>query len=72
MGDVEAWLSGRVESLVKYHSRHDRFLTRPLYGRGQCQVGSLAGAVSSERVTEERDVTLSVVSNHAKSAKVKV
>ena len=34
-------------------------------------VGSLTGAVSSERVTEERNGTLSVVGNHALSAKVK-
>ncbi len=63
MGDVESGLSGPVESLVKYHSRHDWFLTRPLYGREQCQVGSLAGAVSSKKVTEERDGALSAVSN---------
>jgi hypothetical protein len=32
-------------------------------------VGSLTGAVSSQRVTEEREGTLSVVGNHAMSAK---
>ena len=37
----------------------------------QCLVGSLTGAVSSERVTEEFKGTLSVVGNHAKSVKVK-
>ena len=63
MGDVEVELSGSMESSVKYHSRHDRFLTRPLYGRGQCQVGSLAGAVSSKKVTEEHDGALSAVGN---------
>ena len=40
--------------------------------RGQCQVGSLAGAVSSKRVTEERDGALSVVSNHTLSVRVEV
>ena len=35
-------------------------------------VGSLTGAVSSQRVTEEREGTLSTVGNHAMSAKVKV
>ncbi len=32
-------------------------------------VGSLTGAVSSQRVTEEHKGTLSVVGHHAKSAK---
>ena len=32
-------------------------------------VGSLTGAVSSQRVTEEREGTLSVVGNHTDSAK---
>ena len=39
-------------------------------GGGQCQLGSLTGAVSSERVTEEPNGTLSLVGNQAKSAKV--
>ena len=38
--------------------------------RGQCMVGSLTGAVSSQRVTEEREGTLSTVGNRAMSAKV--
>ena len=33
-------------------------------------VGSLTGAVSSQRVTEEHEGTLSMVGNHAMSAKV--
>ena len=41
-------------------------------GRGQCQVGSLAGAVSSKKVTEERDGALSAVSNRAQSVRVEV
>ena len=39
-------------------------------GGGQCQLGSLTGAVSSQRVTEEPKGTLSLVGNQAKSAKV--
>ncbi len=39
-------------------------------GDGQCQLGSLTGAVSSERVTEEPNGTLSLVGNQATSAKV--
>ena len=34
-------------------------------------VGSLTGAVSSQRVTEERDGVLSMVGNHALSVKAK-
>ena len=39
-------------------------------GSGQCLVGSLAGAVSSQRVTEESKGTLNAVGNQASSAKV--
>ena len=39
-------------------------------GLGHCQLGSLTGAVSSQRVTEERNGTLSLVGNQAKSVKV--
>ena len=37
--------------------------------RGQCVVGSLTGAVSSQRVTEEHEGTLSAVGHRAMSAK---
>ena len=40
-------------------------------GREQFQLGSLTGAVSSEKVTEECKGTLSLVGNQASSAKVK-
>ena len=36
----------------------------------QCQLGSLTGAVSSKRVTEEPKGTLSLVGNQASSVKV--
>ena len=39
-------------------------------GEGQCQLGSLTGAVSSKRVTEEPNGTLSLVGNQALSVKV--
>ena len=39
-------------------------------GKGQCQLGSLTGAVSSQRVTEELKGTLSLVVNQAQSANV--
>ena len=60
------------EPLVKYHPEYALVLTlipvKP--GRGQCQLGSLAGAVSSKRVTEECKGTLSLVGNQASSVKV--
>ena len=40
-------------------------------GAGQCQTGSLTGAVSSQKVTEESKATLMAVGNRQKSAKVK-
>jgi hypothetical protein len=36
-------------------------------GGGHCLVGSLTGAVASQRVTEAREVPLSVIGNHASS-----
>ena len=39
-------------------------------GGEQCQLGSLTGAVSSKKVTEESKGTLSLVGNQAPSAKV--
>ena len=40
--------------------------------KGQFQLGSLTGAVSSKKVTEECKGTLSLVGNQAKSVKVEV
>ena len=40
-------------------------------GGGQCQVGSLTGAVASKRVTEAFKGRLSVDGNHAMSANAK-
>ena len=37
---------------------------------GQCQVGSLTGAVASQRVTEALKGSLRMVGNHLKSVKV--
>ena len=72
MGGFEAWTLVHVEPTLKYHPDNFEVLTLVRYpDRGQCMVGSLTGAVSSQRVTEERDGTLSMVGNHAMSAKVK-
>ena len=58
---------------MKYQPIAFGVLTQNRYPvRRQCMVGSLTGAVSSQRVTEEREGTLSMVGNHAMSAKAKV
>ena len=70
MGDFEARTSVLVESTLKYHPDVVEVLTQVRYpDRGQCVVGSLTGAVSSQRVTEEHEGTLSAVGNRATSAK---
>ena len=70
MGGFEAWTLVCVEPTLKYHPGMFGVLTQARYpGRGQCVVGSLTGAVSSERVAEEREGTLGMFGNHAMSAK---
>ena len=57
---------------MKYHPDMFGALPETRYpGPGPRMVGSLTGAGSSQRVTEERDGTLSTVGNRAMSAKVK-
>jgi hypothetical protein len=59
-----------VEPTLKYHPVKFEVLTQTRDpGRGPCMVGSLTGAVSSQRVTEEHEGTLSAVGNRALSAK---
>ena len=56
---------------MKYQPGNVEVLTQfPYRDRGHCVVGSLTGAVSSQRVTEEHEGTLSMVGNHALSARV--
>ncbi len=57
------------ESLVESHPCSIGFLTtsRGRY-RGHCQVGSLTGAVASERVSEAPTGSLRLVGNHSQSA----
>ena len=70
MGDFETQSLDWVESTLKYHPGSSDVLTQfPYRDRGQRMVGSLTGAVSSQRVTEEREGTLSAVGNRALSAK---
>ncbi len=69
MGGFEARTPVRVEPPLKYHPGMFEVLTQVRYpDRGQCMVGSLTGAVSSQRVTEEHEGTLSAVGHRALSA----
>ena len=55
-----------AEPSLKYHPVVLDVLTWVHYlGRGPCMVGSLTGAVSSQRVTEEHEGTLSAVGHRA-------
>jgi len=70
VGDVEAGPLGSVESTLKYHPDESGILTvtrKP--GSGHCLVGSLTGAVTSERVTEARKGSLRLIGNQPKSVK---
>ena len=69
MGDFEAVSPDIVESTLKYHPGMFGVLTWIRYPDwGQCMVGSLTGAVSSQRVTEEHEGWLSMVGHHTVSA----
>ena len=69
MGGFEAQALACVEPSLKYHPDVLDVLTWARYpGRGPCMVGSLTGAVSSQRVTEECKGTLSAVGHRAQSA----
>ena len=59
-----------MEPILGYHPYSTGFLTcsRNPAG-GQCQTGSLTGAVASERVSEALKGSLRMVGNHSKSAK---
>ena len=59
-----------MEPLLGYHPYVIGLLTciREPDG-GQCQAGSLTGAVASERVSEALKGSLRMVGNHSKSAK---
>ena len=58
-----------MEPTLKYHPGLFEVLTLVRDpDRGQCMVGSLTGAVSSQRVTEEYEGNLITVGNRADSA----
>ena len=69
MGDEERGFSESPESLLGYHSYLIEILTvirKP--DTGPWQMGSLTGAVASQRVTEAHKGTLRMVGNHSTSA----
>ena len=69
MGDGEALTPVRVESTLKYHSGRTGCLTSVRDpDQGQCLVGSLTGAVASQKVTEAPKGSLSLVGNQVLSA----
>ncbi len=69
MGDFEARTSVLVESTLKYHPDIVEVLTQVRNpDRGHCVVGSLTGAVSSQRVTEEYEGGLITVGHREFSA----
>ena len=69
MGGFEAGTLVLVEPTLKYHPGVFEVLTLTHYlGWGQCMVGSLTGAVSSQSVTEEFEGTLATVGNRGDSA----
>ena len=68
MGDFEAWTLVQVESLLKYRSANSGYLTanrNPV--PGQCLMGSLTGAVASQKVTEAPKGSLNLVGNQVAS-----
>ena len=67
---MEASASAEVESPLGYHPFIAGVLTVCRYpGTGHCQVGSLTGAVASQKVTEAPKGSLRMVGNHSKSVK---
>ena len=73
MGGLEACAPAYVEPPLGYHSWDIGVLTCARDpGGGQCQAGSLTGAVASERVSEALKGSLRMVGNHSESAKAEV
>ena len=68
MGDCEAGTPVFVESPLKYHSGRIGCLTSVRNpDQGQCLMGSLTGAVASQKVTEAPKGSLNLVGNQVSS-----
>ena len=68
MGGFEVGILVSMEPTLKYHPDRFGVLTytrKP--GGGHCLMGSLTGAVASQRVTEAREGPLSLIGNQAPS-----
>ena len=64
MGGFEAGTLVSVEPTLKYHPGLFGCLTQARHpGRGHCLMGSLTGAVASQRVTEAREGSLRLIGN---------
>ena len=69
MGALEAPAPAGVEAMLRYHPVRTGTLTQTRDpGRGQRLVGSLTGAVASQKVTEAPKGSLSPVGNRVSSA----
>ena len=69
MGGFEAEALAFVEPSLKYHPDNSGSLTySPNRGEGQCLVGSLTGAVASQKVTEACEGSLRPDGNRSQSA----
>ena len=68
MGRYEAVAPAIAERSLKYHPECSGKLTYTREpGGGHCLIGSLTGAVASQRVTEAREGPLSLIGNQASS-----
>ena len=67
---MEVGAPASMEPPLKYHPGKSGYLTYARDpGGGHCLVGSLTGAVASQRVTEARKGPLRLIGNQPKSAK---
>ena len=70
MGGYEIKALALVEPSLKYHPDYSDILTSARNpGWGQCQAGSLTGAVASQIVTEAREGSLRLIGNQPASVK---
>ena len=70
MGGCETGILVPVEPPLKYHPDFSDNLTWPRHpGQRQCLVGSLTGAVASQKVTEAPKGSLRLVGNQPSSVK---
>ena len=70
MGAFETGALASVEAILKYHPDDSEILTDSRNpGAGHCLVGSLSGADSSQKVTEECEGHLRLIGNQPSSVR---